>query len=212
MPSRRGHAGLAACLAAALVACGENAAPPPPQPPADTTPPALLGFTPPPGQAAKAPFQLVATFDEPVVLRQAWFRSDLEEHALTATLDATGREMAVDLPLVDTFGTRVRLDVEDAAGNAASVWVGDWYAQPIYLEFLEPSLLVPTSGTVRLRATWSGPLFLPVSVDEAPLGVLGAVATLDLDTTALADGWHTFVFHAPGYQRTFVPFEVDNTP
>jgi hypothetical protein len=220
MPARRAHAlleaGLAAALAAALAAtlsgCGDGSGTPDPGPPADVTPPALVAFTPPPGQAAKASFQVFVTFDEPVVVQQAWFRSDLEEHAITAAMGASGREVVVDLPLVDSFGTRFRLDVADGAGNPASVWVGDWYAQPIYLEFLEPSLLQPCSGTVTLRVNWAGPLLLPVSVDEAALGVLGEVTTLDLDTTKLADGWHTFVFHAPGYQRTLMPFQVDNTP
>jgi hypothetical protein len=155
---------------------------------------------------------VVATFDEPVVLERAWFRSDLEEHAVPASVAGDGRVVQVDLPLLDAFGTRVRLDVLDPAGNGASVWVGDWYAQPIFLEFLEPSLLMPCSGTVRLRVNWAGPLLLPVWVDEAPLGVLGEVGTLEVDTTALADGWHSFVFAAPGYQRTSVPFQVDNTP
>jgi hypothetical protein len=201
-----------ALAALALAGCGSGGVPAGPEPVPDTTPPALTGYTPAPGQAVKQPFEVTATFDEAVAIDGAWFRSDLDEHAVAAAAGATGREVVVEMPLVDAFGSRVRLDVRDAAGNAAGLWVGDWYAEPIWLEFIEPSLVGPLSGVVQLRVNWAGPALLPVSIDDTPLGVLTYGARLDVDTTTLADGPHVFWFHAPGYQRTPMAFEVDNTP
>lgn len=204
---RRLMPGLA--VAAALAACGSDDRPAPiDPPPPDTTPPALTGFTPGAGQAVKAPFDAVATFSEPVSLDAAWFRSELEEHAVHA--EAAGSAVTVSMPLVNTFGSRVRLDVRDAAGNPASVWVGDWYAQPIYLEWVLPELNGPFSGTILLWVAWAGPPTLAVYVDDTPVGTLGK--DLPIDTTAFADGPHTFWFEAPGYQRTPQAFAIDNTP
>ncbi|MFT3912724.1 MAG: hypothetical protein QM704_01160 [Anaeromyxobacteraceae bacterium] len=202
----------ALALAAAVVACGSDTQPEGPGfgPKPDTTPPALVTAAPSAGQAVKQAFQATATFSEPVTVKAATFRSDLEPTPRAVAAAAAGATVTVEVPLVDAFGSRVHLDVEDAAGNPASADLGDWYAQPLYVEWGLPELGGPFSGTILLQIAWAGPPSLDVKIDDVPVGTLGK--DLPIDTTKFTDGPHTFWFYAPGYQRTPQPFTIDNAP
>ncbi|MFO0585385.1 MAG: Ig-like domain-containing protein [Anaeromyxobacter sp.] len=198
-------------FAAALVACGSDGGEPGAAgPPPDTTPPALVAAAPAAGQAVKQAFHATATFSEPVTVKAATFRSDLAPTPRAVTATAAGATVTVDVPLVDAFGSRVHLEVQDGAGNPASADLGDWYAQPLFVEWVLPELGGPLSGTIYLWVAWAGPESLDVRIDDVPVGTLGK--DLPIDTTKFGDGPHTFWFYAPGYQRTSQPFTIDNVP
>ena len=65
---------------------------------------------------------------------------------------------------------------------------------------------------VGLWVNFAGPATLPTYVDGTHVGDLRYSEHLPVDTTAFADGPHTFWFVAPGYQRTAVAFEIRNAP